>query len=283
MFKENESARAAGLTHLVRVGDAQFKVLERGTGMPVVLLHGFPLDHSMWDNQVEPIAAHDRVIVPDLRGFGGSDVTPGVVTMEQMAEDVAGILDALEIDEPIVLCGLSMGGYVAFEFWRKYPKRVRGIVLCDTRAMPDTAEAAKYRHETAEKVLAEGTAPLADAMLPKLFAPATLELHSSMTAMQRDRILATSPDGAAAALRGMAVRDDSRPILAKISLPALVIVGEQDAISTVDEMQSISSAMPNAQLVVIPHAGHMTPLENAPAFQEALDPFLKSLRSMAKA
>ncbi len=231
----------------------------------------------MWDNQIEPLAKRHRVIALDLRGFGGSQVTPGVVTMEQMANDVAAVLDALKVDEPIVLCGLSMGGYVAFEFWQKYGPRLRGLVLCDTRAKGDTPEGSRGRHELADRILAEGNVPLADAMIPKLFAPATLDLHSAMTAIQRDRILATSPEGAAAALRGMAVREDFHKLLAFIALPTLVIVGEQDAISTVSDMRSLAAAIPNARLVIIPHAGHMTPLENAVAFQTALDQFLASL------
>jgi 3-oxoadipate enol-lactonase len=252
-------------------------VLDRGQGLPVVLLHGFPLDHSMWDNQIEPLSKQYRVIAPDLRGFGGSQVTPGVATMDQMADDVVALLDALGVNEPVVLCGLSMGGYVAFEFWRKHLKRLRALVLCDTRAAADAPEAAEGRHDLADRILSEGNISLADGMIPKLFAPATLQLQSSMTAILRERILTTPTEGAAAALRGMAVRSDMRRVLNYIALPTLVIVGEHDAISTVEEMRSIATAMPHAQLAVIPHAGHMTPLENPEAFQAALEPFLDQL------
>ena len=278
MFKQQDESRASGLTRLVRAGDVELKVLDRGQGLPVVLLHGFPLDHSMWDNQIEPLAQKYRVIAPDLRGFGGSEVIPDAATMDQMADDVAALLDALGVNEPIVLCGLSMGGYVAFEFWRKHLKRLRALVLCDTRAAADMPEVAEGRHDLADKILAEGNAPLAEGMIPKLFAPATLQLHSSMTAIQRERILTTSTAGAAAALRGMAVRNDMRRVLNYIELPALVVVGEHDAISSVEEMRSIARAMPHAQFVVIPHAGHMTPLENPEAFQAALEPFLGGLQ-----
>jgi 3-oxoadipate enol-lactonase len=277
MFKQGDESRDLGLTRLVRAGDVELQVLERGQGMPVVLLHGFPLDHSMWDYQIEPLAKNYHVIVPDLRGFGGSEITPGVATMDQMADDVAALLDALGVSDQIVLCGLSMGGYVAFEFWRKHLKRLRALVLCDTRAAADAPEVAEGRHDLADKILAEGNVSLADGMIPKLFAPATLQLQSSMTAIQRERILTTPTDGAAAALRGIAVRADMRRVLNYIELPTLVIVGEHDAISSVEEMRSIAGAIPHAQLTVIPHAGHMTPLENPQAFQAALEAFLEQL------
>lgn len=262
---------------LISTGQVELQVFDRGQGLPVVFLHGFPLDHSMWNAELEPISKRCRAIAPDLRGFGGSQVTPGVVTMEQMADDVAALLDALDIHEPIVLCGLSMGGYVAFEFWRKYAARLRGLVLSDTRAMPDTPAAAQGRYELTEKVLKEGALPVADVMVPKLFAPASLEKRSNLTAIQRDIILKTSPEGMAAALRGMAVRSDFGPQLANIAVPTLVIVGEHDEISTVDEMRAIAAGIPHAQFVVIPNAGHMSPLEEPAAFLAALVPFLEQV------
>jgi pimeloyl-ACP methyl ester carboxylesterase len=193
--------------------------------------------------------------------------------MEQMAVRLAALLDALGITEPIVLCGLSMGGYIAFEFWRNYPQRLRALILCDTRAAPDTLEAARGRHETADKLLGEGTTPLADAMLPRLFARATLE-SSNVAAIERQRILSARPEGLAAALRGMAARRDFRGELAKIKLPTLIVVGQDDAISTVDEMRSMAQAIAGAEFVIIPRAGHLPPLENPEAFDEALEQFL---------
>jgi pimeloyl-ACP methyl ester carboxylesterase len=267
---------------LVSAGGVELQVLDRGQGLPVVFLHGFPLDHSMWNDELEAISKRWRAIAPDLRGFGGSQVavpsaTPGIVSMEQLADDVAALLDALGINQPIVLCGLSMGGYVAFEFWRKYASRLRGLVLCDTRAMPDTPEAAQGRYDLAEKILAEGARPVADVMVPKLFAPASLEQRSNLTAIQRDVILKTSTEGMSAALRGMAVRRDFRPHLASIKVPTLVVVGEHDAISTVDEMRSIAAGIPNAQFVILPQAGHMSPLEEPDEFLKTLVPFLESV------
>jgi pimeloyl-ACP methyl ester carboxylesterase len=269
-----DDERELGLMRLVRAGGVELQVLDRGRGMPVVLVHGFPLDHSMWDAQIAALRRRFRVVAPDLRGFGGSQASEGTVSMEQMADDLAALLDALALDEPVVLCGLSMGGYVAFEFWRRHAARLRGLVLCDTRAAPDAKEAAAGRLETAARVLGEGNLALADSLMPKLFAAATLADQPNLAAIERQKILAADPRGVAAALRGMAARRDFRSELAQISLPTLVIVGEHDAISTVDEMRGIAKAIANAEFVIVPNAGHMSPLENPQGFNEALEQFL---------
>lgn len=274
MSPADEDQRDPGSLRRLIAGNVELQVHCSGRGMPVVLAHGFPLEHSMWDAQIAQLSRRWRVVAPDLRGFGGSQVTLGTATMEQMADDMAALVDVLGIDEPIVFCGLSMGGYIALEFWRKYASRLCGLVLCDTRAAADTPEAATARLETALGVLRDGTAGLADAMLSKLFAPTTLQDQSSLAAIERQTILAAPPEGVAAALRGMAARRDFRDDLAKIALPTMVIVGEHDAISTVDEMRSIAKAIPDAEFVIIPGAGHMTPLENPDGFNEAIEQFL---------
>jgi pimeloyl-ACP methyl ester carboxylesterase len=258
----------------LRAGQVELHVVEHGRGMPVVLVHGFPLDHSMWDAQIAALGQRWRVIAVDLRGFGASQVTSGTVTMDEMADDLAGLLDALGVGEPVVLVGLSMGGYVAFAFWRKHARRLRALVLCDTRAVADAPEAAKARHELAERVLAEGTAVAAEAMIPKLFGATALENEREAVEATRRAILANPPQGVAAALRGMAARPDVTADLGRIVLPTLVIVGQQDAISTVDEMRGIAKAIGGAEFVVIPRSGHMTPVENPAAFNEAIEQFL---------
>jgi pimeloyl-ACP methyl ester carboxylesterase len=261
-------------SHLLRAGDVELHVVERGQGMPIVMLHGFPLDHTMWDAQLNALAEQWRVIAPDLRGFGKSAAAGETATMEQMADDVAGALDTLGVREPVVLVGLSMGGYVAFQFLRKYPDRLKALVLCDTRSIADSPEAAAGRHKLAEQVLREGMQPVADAMLPKLFAPATVAGALETIEAARRTILQNRPAGIAAALRGMAERPDVSAELPRISVPTLVIVGQEDAISTVDEMRKIAKAIPRAEFVVLPRSGHMTPVENSAAFNEAIEPFL---------
>lgn len=261
----------------VRAGDVELSVLDRGAGKPVVLVHGFPLDHSMWKGQINHLAKTHRVNAPDLRGFGASEVTPGTSTMEQLADDVMALLDALGIAEPIVLCGLSMGGYVAWQFWRRHAARLKALVLCDTKAKADTPEAAANRMKLVDHVLRVGTEVVAEAMLPKLFAKETSETQPDIVDQIRQTILKTQPEGVAAALRGMAARPDMSGELGKIDLPALVVVGEHDAISPVDEMRAIAESLPHAEFVVIPGAAHMAPLERPERFNAALDAFLKKL------
>ena len=262
----------------IGIGDVNLRVVDRGRGRPIVLMHGFPLDHTMWSAQIERLAGHWRVIAPDLRGFGGSEVTCGRVTMEQFADDLAALLDALGIDEPVCLCGLSMGGYVAWDFWRKHAGRLRSLVLCDTRAAADTPETARGRLEMSARVLAEGTSFLPELMLPKLFAPATLQRKSEIVAATRETILSSDPHGVAAAAVGMAERRDASAWLEEINVPALVVVGEHDAISTVAEMRQIAAGMAAARLTVVPEAGHMSPLENPCVVNAALEEFLRSTK-----
>jgi len=256
------------------VNGTELATIDQGTGTPLVLVHGFPLDHTMWDAQVQALSEQYRVIAPDLRGFGQSGVTEGKVTMEQFADDVASLLDALEVEEPVVFCGLSMGGYVAWQFWRKYTERVRALVLCDTRAVADAPEAAAGRLETADRVLREGPAPLVDTMTPKLFAKATFENSPQIVESARRVMLSSSREGIAAAARGMAERPDVASLLADITCPTLVLVGELDVISPPAEMRAIAEAIPRARFVPIAGAGHMAPLENPAEVNAAMLAFL---------
>ncbi len=262
-------------THLV--GDVRLACVDRGHGPPLLLIHGFPLDHRMWNAQIEALAGRCRVLAPDLRGFGASQVTPGTVSMEQMADDLAGLLEALKIDVPVVVCGLSMGGYVAWQFWCKYAERVQGLVLCDTRAAADTPEVAAGRLESAERVIREGPSVLVEGMIPKLLAPQTIAGKPQLADTLAEMIRRADPQGVAAALRGMAARPDFRGRLGQIACPTLVVVGRHDAISTVEEMTAIAAAIPAARLVEVPDAGHMSPLENPGAVNAAVLEFLAAL------
>lgn len=258
----------------VSVGDVELSVHERGAGAPVLFVHGFPLDHSMWQGQWDGLP-DGRLIAPDLRGFGASDVTPGTVSMELFADDLARLLDALGVQEPVTFCGLSMGGYIAWAFLRRHPQRVARLVLCDTRAMADAPEAAEGRRQMAARIESEGAQAVAAAMQPRLFADATLIEHPEIVEATRRVMLAQRPAGMAAAMRGMAARPDSRGELANIRVPTLVIVGEHDVISTADEMKSIARVIPNARLEVIAEAGHMAPLEQSAPVNAALQSFLR--------
>jgi 3-oxoadipate enol-lactonase len=259
------------------VGGVRLAFVDAGEGTPVLLIHGFPLDHTMWDAQIDALAGRHRVIAPDLRGFGSSEVTPGKVTMEQFVDDLSALLDARGIAGPAVICGLSMGGYVAWQFWGKYTKRVAALILCDTRAAADTPEAAAGRLQTADCVLREGPRLLADAMLPKLLAPSTLAERPELAQDLRRVIERTDPRGIAAALRGMAERPDVTGRLAEIACPALLIVGREDAITAPQEMGTIARAVPGARLVEVAGAGHMSPVERPQEVSAAMLEFLAAL------
>jgi len=265
-------------TARVSLGEIALNVYDHGgetsSRPPILLVHGFPLDHTMWQAQLDVYSPTHRVIAPDLRGFGNSTVTDGVVSMRQMADDLNALLEALEVKQSVVLCGLSMGGYVAFEFLRHYAPRVRALILCDTRSAADTPEAAANRHKTAAVALSHGALPVAEGMLPKLIAPASLTGKPHVVEALNRMMRATDPRGMAAALRGMAARADSTPLLASSRVPTLVIVGEHDAITSVAEMQQMAAGFPDARFVKIPDAGHMAPMESPTAVNAAMGEFL---------
>ena len=261
----------------VRIGDVELAVVDEGQGVPLMLVHGFPLDHSMWLGQIEGLSDMCRVIAPDLRGFGRSDVTEGTATMAQMADDLAGLLGGLGINEPVVFCGLSMGGYVGWEFFQRHRERLRGLVLCDTRAVCDTAEVAQGRRDTAAKVVVEGPAVLVDGMVPKLFSEATVANRPEIVEQTRGVMMGTAREGIAAAARGMAERIDATSTLPGIDCPTLVVVGEEDAISTVEEMRGFADRISNARCVEIKGAGHMSPLEEPDAVNNAIREFVEGL------
>ena len=253
---------------------ADLHLVERGSGQPLLLVHGFPLDHTMWAGQLQDLAGHARILAPDLRGFGRSAASGETVSMEQFADDLAALLDARGIHEPVVFCGLSMGGYIGWQFFRRHRSRLRGLILCDTRAVADPPAAAEARLVNAERVLAEGMGFLADGMLDKLFAAETRQRQPDLIEATRRVMLAASPQGVAAALRGMAARLDVSAWLPQIDVPALLLCGREDAISTVEEMRGIAHCMPQARFVEVAAAGHMSPLEQPRLVNEAIREFL---------
>jgi len=259
----------------ISIGGCHLRVAQQGSGTPLLLVHGFPLDHSMWSGQLEGLSSEYRVIAPDLRGFGasGGEGEP-IMRMEQLADDLARLLESMKIDEPVIFCGLSMGGYVAWQFWARHRSRLAQLILCDTRAAADTAEASRNRMEMAERVLSEGVEIVADSMLPKLFAPATIAEPSDVVEATSRVMRNASRQTVAAALRGMAERPDFTPLLPQIDVPTLVICGEKDEIATPTEMQSIARAITTAEYVEVLGAGHMAPLEKPQTVNEAILRFL---------
>lgn len=262
---------------LVPLSEVHLHVVVEGSGPPLLFVHGFPLDHSMWSAQLAHFVATHTVIIPDLRGFGCSDVSTGTVSMARFADDLAELLGELNIHEPITLCGLSMGGYIAFEFLRRHRQRLGRLVLCDTRAAGDAPEARAKRFDTADRVTREGTDFLATAMLERLYAPQTLQQRPDLIAETRDVIRRAPRGGVAAASRGMAERIDATPLLPDIDFPALVVCGEHDVITPRAEMSDMAGKMPSAQFVVLAEAGHMAPQEQPAAFNHALAHFLQNV------
>lgn len=259
---------------ITRVDDIQLAYTDTGMGLPVVLLHGYPFNRTLWTEQVSALSNSYRVITPDLRGLGESDAVSGAATMNRMAQDVAALLDQLEISRAVI-GGLSMGGYVALAFYKQFPSRVRALILADTRAQTDTDEGKQKRFEQAGKARAEGMAGIADSMLPKLLTPETVSKRPEVVKRVRDMMLKTKPEGAAGALLGMAERDDQTSLLARIACPTLILVGSEDPITPVPDSEKMQRAIAGSRLVVIENASHVSNLERTEQFNEELVRFLK--------
>lgn len=259
---------------MIDLDGVSLNVVRRGAGSPLLLVHGFPLDHSMWNAQLDSLSDVCQLIAPDLRGFGQSTGEDDVLTMERFADDLAALLDALQITDPITFCGLSMGGYVAWQFWQRHRDRLARLILCDTRATADPDEVARGRRMTAARVVKEGLDDFVAGMIPKLFAQQAVQEQSTIVESTREVMLAARPKSVAAALLGMADRPDMTDSLPGIDLPTLVICGEHDPISPSDEMRGIAEAMPNAHFVEVPSAGHMAPLEQPEFVNNAIRSFL---------
>ncbi len=258
---------------LTQVHDITLHYVDQGQGSAILLIHAFPLSSAMWQPQIVALAPHFRVIAPDLRGFGLSDVPPGPYSMDLFAADLAGLLDNLGIEQ-VILGGLSMGGYIAFAFVRHYPARVRALFLADTRANADTPDARVGRETNAQLAESQGAGAIADKMLPALLAP---HATPALLAHVRGIIERNQPQGIAAALRGMALRLDSTNLLAQINVPTLFLAGSEDILTTPAVLREMHAAVVGSQMVELPGAGHLSNLEQPDAFNAALLTFLQAL------
>jgi 3-oxoadipate enol-lactonase len=256
------------------MGDA-LAHLDVGHGLPVVLLHAFPLSKAMWEAQVAALLGECRCIVPDLRGFGDSPMT-GPYTMDRYADDVAALLDVLQI-EKAVIGGLSMGGYVALALWRRHRQRVRALILADTRATADSVDAAAKRVELIELARTAGVAAVVERQLPGLIGKSTREKQPDLLERVRAAMVRTSVDGISGALDAMRRRPDSTALLPGIDVPTLVVVGEEDAITPVKDARAMQRAISNSRLEIVPEAGHLSNIERPAAFNTALSDFVGSL------
>lgn len=260
-----------------RINGINLAYTDRGSGMPLVFLHAFPLNRSMWEPQVKALATRYRVIAPDLRGHGESDAPLWRYTMDQFAGDVVGLLDHLSLARAVFI-GLSMGGYILLALQRKYPERLQALVLADTRAQADTEEGRLNRFALAQVAYREGAGAVAEAMLPRLLSPASLQGRPDLVGQVRAIITSNQVSGIAGDLMAMADRPDSVPILKQIACPTLVIVGEADQATPPTDARLMAEAIPGARLGIILQAGHLANLEQPEAFNRAVISFLETVK-----
>ena len=245
--------------------------------LALLLIHGFPLSSQMWTPQLEDLGEFARVIAPDLRGHGQSDSVSGPYSITMLADDCADLLGHLNVATPFVVCGLSMGGYIALEFYRRYPEHVAGLILAATRAGADSDEGKANRDKAAELAKNEGATAVAAGMLPKMLAPQNYEFDEALVDYVKDNMGSASLNGVVGALAAMRDRVDSTPTLGDIEVPVLIIHGAADQLIPLSEAEAMHQAIPNSELVIVPEAGHLPNLEQPDYFNDAIIDFLEEL------
>jgi pimeloyl-ACP methyl ester carboxylesterase len=261
-----------------RIGDATVHYVDAGAGRDaVLLLHAFPLSSSMWEPQVKALAGRFRVIAPDYRGLGRSRPAPAATTMESIVADVLTLLRMLGVRQAAV-AGCSMGGYVAFELYRRSPGLFRALCLVDTKPTPDTAEGRAGRETFARNALEKGLAWVEEDFVPKLLRP---DPDPRAVARVKEIVAEGTPEGVAAAQRGMGQRKDSVPTLSRIEVPTLVIFGEHDQLMSVAEGKTMQAGVKGARLTVLPGAGHLPNIEASDAFNQSLSSFFAAATAAA--
>jgi 3-oxoadipate enol-lactonase len=260
----------------VKSGDAEIAYHVLGEGPPVVLLHPFPVNHEFWLPVAQALATRYRILLPDLRGHGGSGVGDGPATMDKYAADIARVMDDADIGRaPLV--GVSLGGYALFEFWRRHGGRVAALGLCNTKAPADSAEARAGRLQAANDVLERGTGPFFESMIPRLLGKSTLEARPDLVDGALRMMRKMSPEDVAQVQRGMAARPDSMDTLKTIHVPTLLVTGEEDILTGVNEAELIRQHISGSQLRVVPKAGHYSPWERPEEVCQLLRQFLERL------
>src|ERR1700691_2248774 len=263
-------------SHQIKSGDAEIIYRALGDGPPVVLLHPFPANHEFWMPVAQALPTRYGVILPDLRGHGDSGVGQGPATMDKHAADLAGVMDDADIGRaPLV--GASIGGYVMFEFWRRQRGRVAALVLCNTKAPADSAEARAGRLQAASDVLERGTEPFFESMIPRLLGKATRETRPDLVDGALRMMRKMSPEDVAQVQRGMAERPDSVSTLKTIHVHTLLVTGEEDILTGLNEAELMRQHISGSQLRVIPKAGHYSPWEQPEEAVTLLRQFLERL------
>jgi 3-oxoadipate enol-lactonase len=257
----------------VRSDDVEIFYEIRGSGPPVVLLHPFPCHHEFWNPVAEALDSRYRLILPDLRGHGDSEIGEGPALMQKHAGDVARVLDAAGVAKAAFV-GCSIGGYILFEFWRRFRERVTSLALCDTRPQSDTADGRANRLKAAAAVLEQGTEPFIESMIPKLMGRTTVSTRPDLVDGARAMMRKMSAEDISLVLRGMAERPDSVADLKAINVPTLIVIGEEDVLSTVADGELMRQNIARSELKVVPKAGHYAPWEQPELVGKVLRQFL---------
>jgi 3-oxoadipate enol-lactonase len=258
------------------LNDVAINYDERGMpqGLPVVFIHGFPFSHEMWEPQMNVMPNNIHAIAYDIRGHGSSEVGDGQFTIELFVDDLIALLDQLLI-EKAVLCGLSLGGYIALRTFERHPDRVRGLILGDTKSEPDTNAVKIKRTNTMKEVKAAGVETFAENFVKAIFWEKTFERNPSVIAFIKQIICANSQRGICGTLLALAARTDTTPALSSINIPTCIIVGEHDKLTPPTDAQTMHTMIAGSELHILSHAAHMSNLENVQEFNERLMAFLK--------
>jgi pimeloyl-ACP methyl ester carboxylesterase len=259
----------------IQSGDAEIFYEILGSGPPLILLHPFPAHHALWMPAAHALLLRYRVILPDLRGHGDSGIGEGPATMAKHAADIVRVLDHAEVGRAC-FAGVSIGGYVLFEFWRKFRDRVAALALFNTKAQPDTPEARAARLQSAAEVLERGTEPFIESMLPKLLGKTTHTARPDLVESARAMMRKMSPEDISQVQRGMAERPDSVPTLKTINVPTLIVTGDEDVVTGPPEAELMHQIIPGSQMKVIAKAGHYSPWEQPDEAGKLLRQFLES-------
>jgi pimeloyl-ACP methyl ester carboxylesterase len=251
---------------------------ERGQGTPLVLIHGYPLNRMIWEAQWEGLDGQARVIAPDLRGFGESEMIAGTTEVSTYADDVRELLDALGVNEPAIIVGHSMGGYVAMAYLRRYPAHVAGMVLVATKATADTPEGKAGRDKSIALAQDKGAGAIAEGMLAKVFSPKTPASNPELVAQVRRIMESASVPGIVGALGAMRDRPDSTPTLLEYSTPTLIVAGADDQLMSAADQENMKLAARNSTQVTIADAGHLPPMEQPAALNQAIAGFIRDNR-----
>ncbi len=261
---------------IIKINNAELVYRDEGSGTPIIFLHAFPLNQTMWDDQVEFLASKFRVMTFDWRGFGQSSLGVGISSIDTFADDLAGLLKAATIDRAVI-CGLSMGGYASFAFYRKYSEMVSGLILADTKPTADTEEGKRGRYEMAELARSKGVSALVEPMTPRLIGEITLRNNPGVIARVKAMIESGQPEGIAQSLIAMAGRRDSTDLLQQIDCPTLIIVGKEDKLTPPSEAEKMNQAITGSSLMIIADAGHLPNIEQPESFNPVVSDFLSKL------